>query len=144
MHHTWSYSKEVFCYTHQFPWGYLELPQVSTWCFVAWEPCFLLPTTPRICPPLLSRELNTGRWQEECPWGLRSPTLLQEGAGAHAVPWGSPGGTHFRNSQAHSTNPYSFRGKKHSYFKRPWVTCSPSSESLLLFKVCERNIFLSR
>lgn len=76
-----------------------------------WEPCFRLSASPRICPPLFSGVLNSGRWQEERPWGFRGPTLLQEGAGAHALTWGSPGGTHFRNSQAHSIIPTASREK---------------------------------
>lgn len=89
-------------------------------------------------------ELSYSRWQEGCPWGLRSSTLLQESAGAHAVPWGSPRGPHLRNSQAHSTNPHSFKRREHSYFKSSWVTlCSPRSESLLFCKVFERNLFHS-
>lgn len=75
-----------------------------------------------------------------CLWESRVPTLLQEGAGAHAVPWealvaGTPRPTALILTAS---------GEEHSYFKRARVTlCSPVSESLLLFGVCERNIVLS-
>lgn len=94
----------------------------------------------RTCLPLLSGKLKYGRWQEVCLWESRVPTLLQEGAGAHAVPWealvaGTPRPTALILTAS---------GEEHSYFKRARVTlCSPVSESLLLFGVCERNIGLS-
>lgn len=105
-HHACNYREEVFpCYS-QFPCGYADLPWASLWCSVAWEPHFLLSASPRIWGAQIWQVAGRGSM------GTKGPTLLQEGAGAHAVPWGSAlGGTHFRNSQAHSTNPYSFRGK---------------------------------
>ena len=72
--------------------------------------------------------------------GIEVPTLLQEGAGAHAMPWealvsGAPRPTALILTAS---------GEEQSYFKRAQLTlCSPVAESLLLFRVCERNRVLS-